>query len=74
MTNYERLMKNMTVEQLASYMVNVEMVDDGYYSYDDEWESWYREHYTSCANEYSYDSFEECKEDLIKWLNKESEV
>ena len=77
MTNYERIMGSMTVDQLANMMVNVNVVDNGNYSFDGEDEYWVenlQEEFTTCASEGAYLFFDDAKNDLIDWLNKESDI
>ena len=74
MTNYEKILKDMSIEYLATLLIETTMRDDGDYSYDGEDEYWvenYCEFFTTYANENLYSDYDEALEDTIEWLKKE---
>ena len=73
MTNYEKILKDMTIEQMAEQLVTSKMYDNGDYSFDGEDEYWVEnyEEIFNTPNGYCSDSFEEAVEETIKWLKKE---
>ena len=74
MTNYEKILKDMSIEYLATLLIETTMRDDGDYSYDGEDECWvenYCEFFKTYANENLYSDYDEALEDTIEWLKKE---
>ncbi len=63
------IIRLMPVEELAKYLVHKEYINDYDYDYDDNIIDNYKEYYSSPRD--CFDTYEEAKEDCIKWLNED---
>ena len=58
------------IDKLSKLLVQIEMIDDGDYDYEDNFESFYVEYYKSLDG-YLYQTKDDCINANINWLNKE---
>lgn len=71
MTNYEALMKKMSIDAMSKLLIKTEMVDDGDYDMDDNWQSFYTEQYQCPGSEYNSFSYkEDAEKECLEWLKK----
>lgn len=74
MTNYDKILNDMTVEKMADYLIKDVLIDNGdwgYDGYDEYYVENYQTFFTTPANDDEYWDYEECFENTVLWLKEE---